>query len=579
MKCRKCGHENPDGARFCGYCRSELSQEPGAGMHKNIYVILVVLAIAVGIIVGVFLGRGDARQTEDMMLAVQASECNEESLMMAAAEAYLSVLKEALAENRGVYSRGDHLCRGILRDLDNDGELELVVSNLRMDLSVMGFADAVFSVYDYESGMLNARILQRDFGDFGGAGSNFFITVADQDGHPAIVTYEETGEADGYENNLPDRHGNLVVYSCDNWRSVHEYEIKRIRNRMFFAADDQEVSEKDFLKELDQYSSIRENWDNALTMLELSEVTVPASELMDTLYKMVGPDFGKDTYEEIQTTNDTEDTGVDKYMKLISAGQYHSVAIYEDGTVYAVGRSDRDRADVDHWKNVIAVSAYSHTVGLRSDGTVVASGDWIDGRCNVSDWSDIIDIDTGEDNTIGLKEDGTVYVIGKNEYHQCEVFNWTDIVDVAIGSRTAYGVKSNGQVVAAGGNNSGQRDVGYWSDIIAVSAGPYHVVGLKSDGTVVAEGDNTAHQCAVEGWTDIVAISAGNKFTLGLKEDGTVVVCGRFEDEDLHELNSGKIVAISAGMNHALALTEDGRIIAVGSNDRNQCKIAGSDIF
>lgn len=197
------------------------------------------------------------------------------------------------------------------------------------------------------------------------------------------------------------------------------------------------------------------------------------------------------------------------YMNLISAGQYHSVAIYEDGTVGTVGRSDRDRADVSNWTDIIAISAYSHTVGLKSDGRVVASGDWDDGRCDVSRWSDIVDIDTGEKNTIGLKADGTVRVVGENEYGQRDTSHWTNIVDVAIGTRTAYGVKSNGRVVAVGGNNSGQRDIGGWSDIIAISAGPYHVVGLRSDGTVVATGANTAGQCEVESWTDIVAISAG----------------------------------------------------------------------
>ncbi len=34
MKCRKCGSENPEGARFCNFCGTSLLSE-GAGERKN----------------------------------------------------------------------------------------------------------------------------------------------------------------------------------------------------------------------------------------------------------------------------------------------------------------------------------------------------------------------------------------------------------------------------------------------------------------------------------------------------------------------------------------------------------------
>lgn len=579
MKCKKCGYQNPNGAKFCGYCRAELNKESGAEIHQSFYIIFAVLAIAIGIVVGVFLGKDVSKDTTQLMPTLQKAEDYEASLSKEAAEAYIAVLEKALEENREVYSDGDYFCEGLLLDLDGDGAQEFIISNLKLDNSGMGFADAVFSAYDYETGALITRINKQDFGDFGGAGTDFFMTVVYRNGTPMIMTYEEEGDTSGYENELPGRYGTMVVYDCESWLPVHVYEIERYRNNMFFYIDDEDVSEKVFLKELDQYDNVRKNWNDAHIMLEFPKVAVLATGLWNDLYEMIGVDSYENTHTITAPITYVEESMTDNYMNLISAGQYHSVAIYDDGTVCAVGRSDRDRADVDQWKDIIAVSAYSHTVGLRSDGTVVASGDWDDSRCNVSAWSDIIDIDTGEKNTIGLEADGTVHVVGENEYDQCDVTHWSDIVDVAIGSRTAYGVKSNGRVVSAGGNNSGQRNVGGWRDIVAVSAGPYHVVGLQSDGTVVAEGDNTAHQCEVEGWTNIVAITAGNKYTLGLKKDGSVVACGQFGSDDLNDLNNARIVAISAGMNHAIALTEEGQIIAVGNNGRNQCKIDGYDIF
>ena len=579
MKCKKCGYQNPSGAKFCGYCRYKLRKENGTETHQSFYVIFAALAIAVGIIAGVFLGKSALRDTTHEMPILQEPKRYEERLSTEAARAYLAVLENALEENQEVYSDGDNFCKGALLDLDGDGEQEIILSNLQIDDSGISFADAVFSVYDYEDGTLITRINKQDFGDFGGAGTDFFVTVVYKNGAPMIMTYEEEGDTSFYENELPGRYGTVVLYDCDAWRPVHVYEIERFRNNMFFSVDDEDVSEKVFVKELNQYANVIKNWDDAFGMLELPKATVLATDLQDDLYEMIGVNSYENKDTIIAPITYAKDGQADNYMDLISAGQYHSVAIYDDGTVCAVGRSDRDRADVDHWKGIIAVSAYSHTVGLRPDGTVVASGDWDDGRCNVSAWSNIIDIDTGEKNTIGLEADGTVHVVGENEYDQCDVSHWSDIVDVAIGSRTAYGVKRNGRVVAAGGNNSGQRNVGGWRDIVAVSAGPYHVVGLQSDGTVVAEGDNTAHQCEVEGWTNIVAISAGNKYTLGLKEDGSVVACGQFDSGNLNELNSAQIIAISAGMNHALALAEDGEIIAVGNNGRNQCMIDGYDIF
>ena len=56
---------------------------------------------------------------------------------------------------------------------------------------------------------------------------------------------------------------------------------------------------------------------------------------------------------------------------------------------------------------------YCHTVGLYSDGTVVAVGDNTDGECDVSEWTDIVAIAAGEYFTAGLRKDGTVIVTGR----------------------------------------------------------------------------------------------------------------------------------------------------------------------
>lgn len=253
------------------------------------------------------------------------------------------------------------------------------------------------------------------------------------------------------------------------------------------------------------------------------------------------------------------------HRETISAGDYHTVGLRNDGTVVAVGNAQNGECDVSDWTDIVAVSADGFcTIGLRSDGTVVTTGanqdgscnvnDWHDivaistcggqtvglrtdgtvvatgyneeGACNVSDWTDIVAVSAGADHTVGLRSDGTVVAVGNNEYGQCDVSNWKNIVAVGADAGYTVGLRSNGTVVAVGVN----YNVTDWTDIVAIGEGWGHTVGLRSDGTVVAVGDNWEGQCDVEDWTDIVAISAGSYYTLGLRSDGTVVAVGKYFD-------------------------------------------------
>lgn len=76
---------------------------------------------------------------------------------------------------------------------------------------------------------------------------------------------------------------------------------------------------------------------------------------------------------------------------MIEAGNYHSVYLAPDGTVFSVGSeklSEYDnrsnRCDVWDWENIVQVSASSHTVGLKADGTVVVISLNKEGQCDVS---------------------------------------------------------------------------------------------------------------------------------------------------------------------------------------------------
>ena len=297
----------------------------------------------------------------------------------------------------------------------------------------------------------------------------------------------------------------------------------------------------------------------------------------------------------------------------IASGDNHSVVLYSDGTVRAVGQNTFGvgQCNVKEWHNIIQIDAADRqTVGLRSDGTVAAVGYNSHGECEVANWTGIQRIATGTYHTFGLHPDGTVVYAGRTSNGEGEVAAWTNIVEVDADGEAA--IRADGTVVAAGFNAYGQKNVSDWKNIMAVSASWSHTTGLKADRTVVAVGNNYYGQCNVTGWHDIVQLVAVNDRTYGLRSDGTVVAAGdngqgacevsgwteirelipvdglgsyviglrkdgtvRYAGADsfgvCNVANWSDIVKIAAGNGHAIGLKKDGTVVAVGQNNMGQC--------
>lgn len=110
-----------------------------------------------------------------------------------------------------------------------------------------------------------------------------------------------------------------------------------------------------------------------------------------------------------------------KVVKVAAGGGYekksgHTVILYDDGSVKAVGNNSYGQCDVDSWTDIVDIAAGDwHTVGLKKDGTVVVTGDY--GVLNpqeepLSKWEDVVAVSAGRGYTIGLKVDGTVLFAG-----------------------------------------------------------------------------------------------------------------------------------------------------------------------
>ncbi|ERM18314.1 RCC1 domain-containing protein [Brevibacillus laterosporus] len=274
---------------------------------------------------------------------------------------------------------------------------------------------------------------------------------------------------------------------------------------------------------------------------------------------------------------------------MVDTGTSHTVALQKDGTVWtwgwsAYGELGNEKAKstektphhVKWLSDVKQVRAGENfTLALREDGTVWAfgknrSGQLGDGTTEtrvkpvqVSGLTDIVAIDAGEEFSLALSEDGTVWAWGNNSVGQLgngtrekalqpvQVSELTDVIAISTGEKQGFAVTSNGDVYGWGYNQGKLGDGTNKSrnspvlidgiyDVIAVDSGKQHTLALKEDGTVWAWGTNTHGQLgygtpvnysmtpnqvfleSTEPLNQIVAIDAGGFHSHAIKKDGTV---------------------------------------------------------
>ena len=283
---------------------------------------------------------------------------------------------------------------------------------------------------------------------------------------------------------------------------------------------------------------------------------------------------------------------------MISAGNTHTVALRNDGTVWAWGSNDNGQLEdgtttsshipvqVQNLSNITAISTTGgilrghYTVALRNDGTVWAWGNNIYGQLGdgttinrrtpvqVQNLNNITAISARSSHTVALRSDGTVWAWGRNRFGQ-------------LGDGTTTTRHTPVQVQNL-------------SNITAISAGGSHTVALRSDGTVWAWGNNGGGQLGdgtvthrltpvqVQNLSNIIAISAGDNHTVALRNDGTVWAWGSNQHGRLGDgttinrntpvqvQNLSNITAISAGHSHTVALKNDGIVWAWGHNNLGQ---------
>lgn len=305
-------------------------------------------------------------------------------------------------------------------------------------------------------------------------------------------------------------------------------------------------------------------------------------------------------------------------VKMTAGGYAHTVALYEDGTVWCWGNdldgysiNSETPVQMENLEDIIYVAAGDFTsAAIKSDGTLWMWGagwTWgFDGILNsygsykyYSDspyLTDIIDVSMGCYFTAIVKSDGTVWILGPNSEDDREnqkipkkVEGLPKIKKVAASWYHAAFLDIDGNVWFLEETWNMPRIpqmVEGLSNITKISGGGWHFIALKENGTVYNFGENVTHNenltpKKVDGLSDIVDIAASAFGSVAVKSDGTVWSWGELEhgigdgknlksEKPVKVLNIENAVGISCGNWYVTVTKSDGSLMAWGSNYMGQ---------
>ena len=287
-----------------------------------------------------------------------------------------------------------------------------------------------------------------------------------------------------------------------------------------------------------------------------------------------------------------DDVGYLTGITKLAAGDLHSLAVKDDGSLWAWGEGGHGQLGI-HSDN-------DHTIPYQ-----------VHGPGNVGYLTGVVDVAAGANHSLALKSDGTVWAWGYGGHGQLgihtkddhtvpyqvhgpgDVGYLTGVIKIAAGANFSLALKNDGTLWAWGEGGFGQLgihsnndhtvpyqvhgldNVGYLTDVVDVAAGQHHTLALKSDGTVYAWGGNFYGQLGINSnedqtfphqvhgsdyLTGIIEVAAGDYFSLALRDDGTVWAWGRGHDGQLglHSNNDHTIPYQVHGPDNVGYLTEIG---------------------
>ncbi len=332
----------------------------------------------------------------------------------------------------------------------------------------------------------------------------------------------------------------------------------------------------------------------------------------------------------LSTQAEAYHTGRAEEYPAISAGDYSSLAIKEDNSLWAWGSSVKqsDLASsstpskiMDH---VLSVSAGAHhTLIVKADGTLWAMGGFnTDGLLGdgtteprytpVKVMDHVAAASAGQYNSFAIKTDGTLWAWGRNYVYalgdgtEIDRHSPVKVLDnvkaVSSSGSDTMAVKTDGTLWAWGDQfyqNDGKGGALHiptkiMDNVKDVSIGSAVSVVLKEDGSVWTfsgmpkPGPNTPNSwdmaVPIKVLDNVIDISSGYKHALALKEDGTLwswstwgkdnkrgqLGTGTTEGTDVPTKILENVTSVSAGGDHSLAIKKDGSLWSWGYNHLGQ---------
>ncbi len=339
-------------------------------------------------------------------------------------------------------------------------------------------------------------------------------------------------------------------------------------------------------------------------------------------------------------------------MQRLAAGQYHSLGLKRDGSLWVWGANNRGQLGdgttanrkfpVQIMTGVKAVAAgLEHSLALKTDGTLWAWGENCYGQLGngkkdyqapayfdcvygyagtpsstnnpnpVQILSDVVAIAAGEFHSLALKTDGTLWAWGLNDngqlgdktttMHLTPVQVLTGVAAIAAGERHSLAIKTAGGLWAWGKNANGQigdgttynrtTPVSILAGAGSTAAGFAHSLALKTDGSLRAWGLNTSGQLGdgtttesrlpIQVLTGVTDVAAGWYHTLAIQTGGSLSAWGsngngRLGDGTTEnrpspvQIFAEGVTAMAGGGAHSLALKTDGTLWAWGRNSEGQ---------
>ena len=286
------------------------------------------------------------------------------------------------------------------------------------------------------------------------------------------------------------------------------------------------------------------------------------------------------------------------YGQRLAAGETHTLAVADDGTVWAWGANSYGQlgdntltsravpAQVPGLAGVVAVAAGGgHSLALKSDGTV-----WAWGR---NSWGQLGDgTSTMRKTPVAVGVIANVIRVEAGRYHSLAI--------VTGGAVWAWGQGGSGQLgqnSTSSSNNPVQ--IASLGSVVDVGGGENHSVAVRTDGSVWTWGANSYGQLGngttnaslvpvqVTSLTGVGKVAAGRNHTLAVKTDGSVMawgsnVTGQVGDGTLTQRTAPvsvtgltNVTKLVAGASHSLALLADGTLKAWGANNYGQLGTGG----